>query len=127
MPTVAANPPSAEVDAYLAAADAPHRAVMVELRAFLRELLPEAEECISYRMPGYRLRGKMVAGFAAFKNHVGFFPHSGQVLKEMPDDLAGYAVSGKGAGFHLPLNKPIPEGLIAKAVDIRIHQAFDQD
>lgn len=99
---------------------------MSELREFLRELLPEAEECISYSMPGFRLRGKMVAGYAGFKNHVGFFPHSGQVFKEMTDELAEYSVSAKGGGMHLPLGRPIPQGLIAKAVDIRIHQAFDE-
>lgn len=97
---------------------------MVSLRAYLRELLPEAHECISYSMPGYRLNGKMIAGFAAFKNHVGFFPHSGQVLKEMPDALVGYGISGKGAGVHLPLDKPVPTELIAQIVDIRLHQAF---
>lgn len=97
---------------------------MTSLRACLRELLPEAEECISYSMPGYRVRGKMIAGFAGFKNHVGFFPHSGQVLKEIPDALVGYGVSGKGAGVHLPLDQPVPTELIAQIVDIRLNQAF---
>ena len=124
VPTVVANPTSPEVDAYIAAASEPQRSVMTSLRACIRDIVPEAEECISYAMPGYRLRGKVVAGFAAFKKHVGFFPHSGQVLKEIPDALVGYGVSGKGAGVHLPLDKPVPTVLIAQIVDIRKHQAF---
>ena len=77
-------------------------------------------------MPGYRLRGKMVAGFAGFKNHVGFFPHSGHVFKEIPEELAAYSISAKGGGMHLPLNAPIPRGLIAQIVDIRLHHAFPE-
>lgn len=97
---------------------------MTSLRACIRDIVPEAEECISYAMPGYRLRGKVVAGFAAFKNHVGFFPHSGQVFKEIPDALTQYKVSAKGGGMHLPLDQPVPVELIAQIIDVRIHQAF---
>lgn len=99
---------------------------MESLRAIIRDIVPEAQECISYAMPGYRLHGKMVAGFAGFKNHIGFFPHSGQVFKEMPDALAGFNVSAKGGGMHLPLDKPIPAELIAQVIDVRIHQAFPE-
>ena len=124
VPTVVANPTSPEVDAYIAAASEPQRSVMTSLRACIRDIVPEAEECISYAMPGYRLRGKVVAGFAAFKKHVGFFPHSGQVFKEIPDALAQYKVSAKGGGMHLPLDQPVPVELIAQVIDVRIHQAF---
>lgn len=97
----------------------------MELRSLLRELLPDAQECMSYSMPGYRLNGKMVAGFAAFKNHVGFYPHSGQVFKDMLDDITDFSLSAQGGGLHLPLHAELPRDLIAKAVAIRIRQAFE--
>lgn len=99
---------------------------MMSLRSCIREIIPEAEECISYSMPGYRVRGKVVAGFAGFKNHIGYFPHSGQVFREIPDSVAGYVLSEKGGGLHLPLDKPIPVELITQLIHVRISQAFPE-
>ena len=79
-----------EVDEYLANLDEPKRTTLKELRQTIRSIVPEAEEGISYGMPAYRLRGKVIAGFAAFKNHLSYLPHSGSVLAEIPDDVAGY-------------------------------------
>ncbi len=85
-----------EVDEYLANLDEPKRTTLQQLRQAIRSIVPEAEEGISYGMPAYRLRGKVIAGFAAFKNHLSYLPHSGSVLAEMPDDVVGY-VTSKGA------------------------------
>ena len=60
------------------------------------EVVPEAEQCISYGMPAFKVEGKTVAGFAAFKNHLSYLPHSGSVLSMLPDDIAPYE-STKGA------------------------------
>jgi Domain of unknown function (DU1801) len=68
-----------EVDAYLAALDEPKQSTLRTLRQTILEILPEAEQCISYAIPGFRVRGQMIAGFAAFKNHLSYFPHSGSV------------------------------------------------
>ena len=56
-----------EVDEYLANLEEPKRTTLQELRQTIRHIVPEAEEGISYGMPAYRLRGKVIAGFAAFK------------------------------------------------------------
>src|SRR5713101_5380292 len=79
-----------EVDEYLANLDEAKRTTLQQLRQTIRSIVPEAEEGISYGMPAYRLGGKVIAGFAAFKNHLSYLPHSGSVLAEMPDDVAGY-------------------------------------
>jgi uncharacterized protein YdhG (YjbR/CyaY superfamily) len=79
-----------DVDDYLAAAPEPHRSTLTRLRATLRQLLPEATENLSYGMPAFKVEGKAIAGYAYFKNHCSFFPHSGSVLSELADDLGAY-------------------------------------
>ena len=70
-----------EVDAYLAGLEEPKRSTLEALRRSIRAVVPDAEECISYGMPAFRVGGKVVAGFAAFKNHLAYLPHSGEVLE----------------------------------------------
>jgi uncharacterized protein YdhG (YjbR/CyaY superfamily) len=71
---------AADIDAYLADLDEPQRTTLQELRKDILEIVPNAQECISYGMPAFRVEGKVVAGFAAFKNHLSYLPHSGSVL-----------------------------------------------
>ncbi len=109
-----------EVDEYLANLDEPKRTTLQQLRQTIRSIVPEAEETISYGMPAYRLRGKVIAGFAAFKNHLSYLPHSGSVFAEMPDDVAGY-VTSKGA-LQFPIDRPLPKALVKKLIAIRLRQ-----
>jgi uncharacterized protein YdhG (YjbR/CyaY superfamily) len=76
-----------EVDEYLASLDQSKRTTLQQLRQTIRSIVPEAEEGISYGMPAYRLRGKVIAGFAAFKNHLSYLPHSGSALPRYPTTL----------------------------------------
>jgi uncharacterized protein YdhG (YjbR/CyaY superfamily) len=112
---------SAEVDDYLATLDEPKRSTLEQLRRTIIELLPDAEECISYRLPAYRVDGKVVAGFAAFKNHLAYLPHSGSVFKPLADDLASYEYTT--GSLHFPIDQPLPRDLIAKLLDVRMAQA----
>ncbi len=61
-------------------------------------MLPDAVECISYAMPAFRLDGKVVAGFAAFKNHLAYLPHSGTVFPQLAEALEGYSYSDGRCG-----------------------------
>lgn len=116
----------AEVDAYIAGQPEPQRSTLEGLRRQIVAVIPEAEQCISYAMPGFRIMGKVVAGFASYKAHIGYYPHSGQVFKEMMDDLAGYSVSEKGGGVKFPIDALVPDELIAKLIDVRMKQAFPE-
>lgn len=108
------------VDEYLASVPEPKRGTLEELRRTILELLPDAEECISYGMPAYRLHGRVVAGFAAFKDHLSYLPHSGSVLGELGGDLAGYL---KTAGsLHFPIDEPLPRSLVEKLIAVRLKQ-----
>ena len=70
-------------------------------------VVPEAEEGISYGMPAFRMHGKVVAGFAAFKKHLSYLPHSGSVFTELKADVARY-VTSKGA-LQFAVDKPLPK------------------
>ena len=98
----------------------PKRTTLQAVRQTIRGIIPEADEGISYGMPAYRLRGKVVAGFAAFKNHLSYLPHSGSVFAEIPEDLAGY-VTSKGA-LQFPVERPLPKALVKKLIAIRLRQ-----
>lgn len=113
------------VDAYLDALGPEHRAGLVELRATLRELLPEAEECMSYGVPGYRLDGAVVAGFAAAKRHLSYFPHSGSVLPQVADELSGYSWSRGTLRF--PVGSTLPRPLVQRLLDLRLEQVRGPD
>jgi uncharacterized protein YdhG (YjbR/CyaY superfamily) len=108
------------IDEYLVALDEPKRSTLQTLRQTIIALIPEAEECISYGMPAFRLNGKVIAGFAAFKNHLSYLPHSGSVLGELTDDLAGYK-STEGS-LHFPIDKPLPTALVKKLIAKRLDE-----
>ena len=109
-----------EIDDYVAKLEEPKRTTLQQLRQTIRSIIPEAEEGISYGMPAYRLQGKVVAGFAAFKNHLSYLPHSGSVFAEIPDEVAGY-VTSRGA-LQFPIDRPLPKALVKKLITIRLKQ-----
>ena len=111
-----------EIDDYLASLDEPKRSTLVALRQTIAELLPDAEQGISYGLPAFRVQGKVVAGFAAFKNHLSYLPHSGSVFSELGDELAEYKTSSGALQF--PVDKPLPKALVKKLVAIRKRQAL---
>jgi uncharacterized protein YdhG (YjbR/CyaY superfamily) len=108
------------IDAYLAALDAPTRETLQDLRRTILEIVPDAEETLAYGVPGFRRNGKLVAGFAAFKDHVSYLPHSGAVLASLGDDLQGYPAS-KGA-LRFTVHTPLPRSLVAALVAARLRE-----
>lgn len=111
-----------EIDSYLAALEEPKQSTLSELRHTILNVIPDAEQCISYGMPAFRFRGEVVAGFAAFKNHLSYLPHSGSVLSELHDEVAEYETT-KGA-LHFAVDSPLPQALVKKLIAVRIDQAF---
>jgi uncharacterized protein YdhG (YjbR/CyaY superfamily) len=109
-----------EIDDYLAKVEAPKRATLQKLRQTVRDILPDAEEVILYGMPAFRLNGHMVVGFAAFKNHLAYLPHSGSVFSALRDDLAGYTYTD--GSLHFPIDKPLPKALVEKLIAVRRRQ-----
>jgi uncharacterized protein YdhG (YjbR/CyaY superfamily) len=113
--------PEAEVDRYLAALDEPKRSTLEAVRRSILEIVPAADQCISYGAPAFKVQGKAVAGFAAFKHHLSYLPHSGSVLGKLPDDLAAYEQSKSALRF--AVDTPLPKGLVEKLVVTRMREA----
>jgi uncharacterized protein YdhG (YjbR/CyaY superfamily) len=116
--------PSAEIDEFLAELDEPKQATLRRLRETILEVVPQAEEGMSYGVPAFRVEGKVIAGFAAFKNHLSYLPHSGSVFPELKEEVAPYKTS-KGA-LQFPIDSPLPKRLVEHLVRVRIAQAFPE-
>lgn len=112
--------PPKDIDEYLAGVEAPMRGTLEEVRRSILLVVPEAEECISYGMPAFRVHGKVVAGFAAFKKHLSYLPHSGSVLSSLGTDLSDY--ESTSGSLHFALDVPLPAALVAKLVAARLHE-----
>ena len=111
-----------EIDAYLGALEEPKRSTLEELRRTILEIIPEAEQGISYGTPAFRVRGKVVAGFAAFTKHLSYLPHSGSVFPQLVDDVAPYVTSTGALRF--AVDTPLPKPLVEKLIAVRMAQAF---
>jgi uncharacterized protein YdhG (YjbR/CyaY superfamily) len=111
---------SADVDGYLAGLTEPKRSSLEQLRRRIREVIPEAEECMSYGVPAFKIEGKVVAGFAAFKKHLSYLPHSGSVLPTLADKLADYQTT-KGS-LHFPIDQPLAQELVNLLVRTRMRE-----
>ena len=105
------------VDEYIATQPEAVRPRLEQVRAAIRKAVPEAVECIGYRMPGYKLRGKPLLFFAGFKEHYSLFAASGTFFAALEDELRGYE-RRKGT-IHFPLAGPVPVKLIARIAKLR--------
>jgi uncharacterized protein YdhG (YjbR/CyaY superfamily) len=117
---------TSEVDSYIQLQPEPQRSQLEKLRTQILQIIPQAEQCISYGMPGFRVNGVVVAGFASYKKHLGFYPHSGKVFAEVGNLLDGYVVSDKGGGVHFPIDRDVPDNIIETLISVRMKQAFPQ-
>jgi len=118
----AAKPTAAPktTDEYLARVPEPARSTLNKIRAMIRAAAPpEATECISYGMPGFRYNGPLV-WFAAFANHCSFFPGTSSLLPLFQSELKNFEVS-KGT-IRFPVDKPLPATLVKKLVKARVAQ-----
>ena len=114
--TVAKRPLT--IDEYLAGQSAECREALLKVRRAIRAVAPEAEECISYGMPAFRLNGKLIAGFRAAASHCSFHPMSGATVATLRAELAKYDTSPGTVRF--PARAPLPATLVRKLVKARM-------
>jgi uncharacterized protein YdhG (YjbR/CyaY superfamily) len=112
--------PVEDIDEYLAALDEPKRQTLEALRRSILDVVPDAQQGLSYRMPSFKVRGKTVAGFAAFKDHLSYLPHSGSVLASLGDEVADYDTT-KGS-LKFPIDEPLPKPLVEKLIRTRMDE-----
>src|SRR5207245_10110752 len=113
-----------EIDEYLRRLEEPKRSTLQSLRRTILEIVPEAEEVISYRVPAFRVGGKTVAGFAAFKDHLSYLPFSGSVLGPLADELKGYTMTK--SSLHFRVDRPLPKAVVEKLIAMRLGDAVQR-
>lgn len=108
------------IDDHIAGLPEPQAATLARLRDDLRQLLPTAEERISYRMPCFAVAGKAVAGFDGFRNHCSYFPHSGSVIGK----VTGYPdwAEPEPGTLRFPIGKRLPKSLLRKLIRARLDE-----
>lgn len=106
-----------EIDAYLASLDEPKREALSKLRQTILEIIPKAEQGLSYGVPVFRLGGKNIAGFSAAKAHLSYLPHSGTVLATLAKGMGAYETS-KGA-LKFAVDEPLPKKVVRALIAAR--------
>jgi uncharacterized protein YdhG (YjbR/CyaY superfamily) len=120
-----ANTDFKSVDKYIASQPQGVRGALRRVRDTIRKAVPEAEEMISYSIPAYKLHGRPVVYFAAWKNHYSLYPSTKRIVAAFKSELAGCEIS-KGT-IRFPLSEAVPVRLIAGIAKLRAKEVVDHD
>jgi uncharacterized protein YdhG (YjbR/CyaY superfamily) len=115
------KPPST-IDEYIARCPEDVQAILSKIREIIRKVAPTAEETIKYQIPTFVLNGNLVH-FAAFQNHIGFYPTPSGITK-FQQELSAY--KGAKGSVQFPLDAPIPFSLITKIVKFRVKETIEK-
>lgn len=108
------------IDEYLKTVPEDRRRTLADLRRKIRSIVPGAQECISYRIPAFRLNGEVIAGFCATSKGCSYFPFSGSTLRALARDLGRYEQTK--SSLHFSADKPLPTALVRKLIRARINE-----
>jgi len=108
---------------YFAAFPADVQDMLEDLRQTIAKAAPAAEEVISYQMPAYKLHGMLVY-FAAYKNHIGFYPGAGGIAA-FRKELSVY--KGAKGSVQFPVEQPLPLKLVSRIVKFRVKQNVEKE
>jgi uncharacterized protein YdhG (YjbR/CyaY superfamily) len=110
------------IDEYIDTFPEDVRKILSQLRQTIRDTAPEAEETINYQMPTFTLNGNLVH-FAAFKNHIGFYP-TPTGIEAFKEELAAY--KGAKGSVQFLIDQPLPLPLIRKIVEYRVKENLER-
>jgi len=110
---------SETIDGYIKTFPEDVQRILEKLRQTIREAAPEAVETISYRMPAFKLNGRILVYFAAWKNHIGFYP-TPSGTEAFNRELSQYK-RAKGS-VQFPMDTPVPYDLISRIVRYRVKE-----
>ena len=114
------RPHSESIDDYIASHPEHVQALLEEVRRTIRDAAPEATETISYQIPTFKPKGRNLVHFAAFRDHIGFYPTSSGI-EAFEAELSAYSTSNGTIRF--PLGEPIPHDLVRRIVAFRVREA----
>jgi uncharacterized protein YdhG (YjbR/CyaY superfamily) len=112
------------VDEYITSQPEAVRRTLSRVRNTIRKAVPEAEEVISYKIPAYKLHGRILIFFAGWKEHWALYPASGTAVAAFKDELSAYAIS-KGT-IRFPLSQPVPVNLIGRIAKFRAKEVAER-
>jgi uncharacterized protein YdhG (YjbR/CyaY superfamily) len=118
MKTGARSASDPAIDEYLAKVPPKNRALLQELRKTIHRLVPGVEECISYRMPAFRLEGRVIAGFQARAKGCSYYPFSGTTLRTLAGDVADFQQTK--SALHFGADAPLSATLVKKLLKARM-------
>lgn len=113
---------AADIDEYISQQPDNVQALLKQMRNTIKRAAPKAEEVISYQMPAYKFHGMLVY-FAAFKNHIGFYPTAAGIA-EFKKELSSY--KGAKGSVQFPLDQPLPLKLITLITKFRAAQNLEK-
>jgi uncharacterized protein YdhG (YjbR/CyaY superfamily) len=111
-----------DIDEYIAAFPRDVQDRLQQIRRTIRKAAPDAEEAVKYRMPTFTLNGNLVH-FAAYKNHIGFYP-APRGIEKFRKELSAY--EGAKGSVRFPLDQPVPLALISKIVKFRVQNQLER-
>ena len=110
------------IDEYISMFPEDVRTILKNLRQTIRDAAPEAQETINYQMPTFTLNGNLVH-FAAFKNHIGFYP-TPTGMEAFKDELSAY--KGAKGSVQFPIDQPLPLPLVRRIVEYRVKENLER-
>ena len=112
------------IDEYISGSPKDIQLMLQQIRATIAKSAPGAEEAIKYAIPTFVLNGRNLVHFAAFKNHIGFYP-TPTGIESFQKELSKYK-QGKGS-VQFPLDEPMPLALITKIVKFNMVRNAEKD
>lgn len=114
------------VDDYLATQPKATQLLLGRVRRAIRKAVPGGEDVISYGIPAYKLRGRVMLYFAGWKQHYSLYPANDRLVAAFKDELAPYEVNNKGT-IRFPLDEPVPVKLIEGIAKFRAREVAERE
>ena len=114
--------PASNIDEYVAGFPKEVQTILEKLRATVKKAAPEAKETINYAIPTFTLEGNLVH-FAAFKNHIGFYP-APSGIEAFKKELSVY--EGAKGSVQFPMDRPLPLSLVTRIVKFRVKENLEK-
>jgi uncharacterized protein YdhG (YjbR/CyaY superfamily) len=108
------------IDGYLNKIEPTKREPLVRIREIAKQVIPDAQEVISYGMPTLKYKGKSFLGFNAHANHIGIYPYGAEEIEIFKDKLSKNKYEFSSGAIRVPYDKPIPESLLKEIIRHRV-------